>query len=301
MPEPAIEAIGLTKFYDTHRGIENVDLTVAQGEVFGFLGPNAAGKTTTIRLLLDYIRPTRGKVRVLGLDPRRDGVELRRRVGHVPGDLALYEHMTGEELLRFAANLRTGIKWALVEQLAERLQTDLSAPIHTLSRGNKQKVGLVHALMHHPELLVLDEPTTGLDPLMQQAFNQMVLEAKSEGRTVFLSSHILPEVEQVCDRVGIIREGRLIAVEEIRALKSRAVHSLEVRFAAPVAAESFSSLPGVREIVVEGSTVRFAVEGSLDPVVKALAKFEVEDLRTHEQSLEDIFLAFYGTEAVHAA
>jgi ABC-2 type transport system ATP-binding protein len=288
----------LTKSYGASRGIVDVSMTIEAGEVFGFLGPNGAGKTTTIRTLLDFIRPTSGHATVLGLDPRSDSVEVHRRVGYLPGEFAPYEHMTGREYLGFFAALRGGVDQELVDVLTERLQSDLSAKIASLSHGNKQKLGLIQTFMHQPTLLILDEPTQGLDPIMQQRFQSLVLDARAAGQTVFLSSHDLPEVERVCDRVGIIREGRLITVEDVGSLKARAVRMLEFHFAAPVPADAFNGLPGVRDVEVHGDVVRCTVTGAMDPVVKAAARFEVVDLSSHEPSLEDIFLTFYapGTE-----
>ena len=296
-----IQLDGLTKHYGSARGIVDVDLEVNEGEVFGFLGPNGAGKTTTIRLVLDLIRPSSGTARVFSLDARRDATQIHARTGYMPGELALYDGLSGAEMLRFAANLRGGVRWPFVEELAERLDCDLSRPIGTLSTGNKHKVGLIHALMHRPELLILDEPTSGLDPIVQQEFHRILDEVRAEGRTVFLSSHILPEVESVCDRVGIIREGRLVTVLQVEALKESALSHLEFHFAAEVEADEFASLPGVREATAEGTVVRCTVVGSVDAVVKAAARHEVLDLISHEPSLEQVFLAYYVGERDDAA
>ena len=290
---PVIQANELTKYYGKTRGIDGVDLQVEAGEIFGFLGPNGAGKTTTIRLALDLIRPTKGSIEVLGLDARRDSREIHRRTGYMPGELALYDGLTGTEMLQYAANLRGGVDWSFVDQLAERLDCDLSRRIRTLSTGNKHKVGLIHALMHRPELLILDEPTSGLDPIVQQEFHRLLEEVRAEGRTVFLSSHILPEVESVCDRVGIIREGRLVTVQQVDTLKESALNDLEFHFGAEVPADEFASLPGVREVTVEGTVLRCTVAGSVDAVVKAAARHEVVDVISHERSLEQVFLAYY--------
>ncbi|MCH8849156.1 MAG: ABC transporter ATP-binding protein [Chloroflexi bacterium] len=291
-----IELESLTKHYGSARGIVDVDLEVNEGEVFGFLGPNGAGKTTTIRLVLDLIRPSSGTARVFSLDARRDATLIHARTGYMSGELALYNGLTGAEMLRFAANLRGGVDWGYVEGLAERLDCDLSRPIRTLSTGNKHKVGLIHALMHQPELLILDEPTSGLDPIVQAEFHRILDEVRAEGRTVFLSSHILPEVEAVCDRVGIIREGRLVTVLQVEALKESALNDLEFHFAAEVPADEFASLPGVREVTVEGTVVRCTVAGSVDAVVKAAARHEVLDVISHERDLEQVFLAYYTGE-----
>jgi ABC-2 type transport system ATP-binding protein len=284
----------LTKFYGKQRGIEDVSLEVRRGEVFGYLGPNGAGKTTTIRTFMDYIRPTRGTATLFGFDSRRGSVETRKRTGYLPGELSIYGNLTGDELLRYVAYLRHGVDWTYVTALAKRLDCDLTRRLRTLSHGNRQKIGLIQAFMHKPELVILDEPTNGLDPLIQQEFYRLVLETKTAGRTVFLSSHILPEVERVCDRVGIIRSGKLVAVETVELLKSRAIRWLDIHFARPVPLERFSSVPGVRNISMHDSVLHCEVIGSLDACVKAAAQFEVVNVISHEPSLEDVFLAYYG-------
>ena len=291
-----IQLDGLTKHYGSARGIVDVDLEVNEGEVFGFLGPNGAGKTTTIRLVLDLIRPSSGTARVFSLDARRDATQIHARTGYMPGELALYDGLTGAEMLRFAANLRGGVRWPFVEELAERLDCDLSRPIGTLSTGNKHKVGLIHALMHRPELLILDEPTSGLDPIVQREFHRILDEVRAEGRTVFLSSHILPEVESVCDRVGIIRAGRLVAIEEIAKLKGKSLHIIEVTFEEPVPDAAFAEA-GIDIVRLDDSTVRLQVREHLDDVIKAIARYPVVALRTEQPSLEDVFLAYYEEEA----
>jgi len=289
-----IRTENLTKFYGKNRGVIDLNLEVLQGEIYGFLGPNGAGKTTTIRTLLDFIRPTRGSATIFGLDTRRDSLKIRKRISYMLAELALYENMTGAEFLRYFIHLRGGVDWSFVQELAERLKSDLSQPIHSLSRGNRQKIGLIQALMHRPELLILDEPTSGLDPLMQREFYDMITEARDEGRTVLLSSHILPEVERVCNRVGIIREGRLITVEHVVNLKERALRRLEIRFSAPVTDEAFAGLPGVSEVHIENNIVHCTVMGSLEPLIKAVARLPVVDLISHQPSLEEVFMAYYG-------
>jgi ABC-2 type transport system ATP-binding protein len=293
MTTPAIETEGLTKYYGRSRGIIDVSLQVERGEIFGFLGPNGAGKTTTIRLLLDLIRPTRGHAWVLGLDPQRDGVEVRRRVGYLPGELALYPDLTGQQALEYAAHLRNGVPQKEIARLADRLEADLNRPIRSLSHGNRQKIGLIMAMMHRPELLILDEPTTGLDPLMQQVLYELLEEVRRDGRTVFFSSHILPEVERLCDRVGILREGRLVAVETVADLKRVAVRRMDLVFDGPVDPEPFRAIPGVREVTAAGSTLHVAVQGSLDPLIKAAAQHTLLNIITYEPNLEEAFLAFY--------
>ena len=291
-----ISVQALTKRYGASRGVEDLTFDVAAGEAFGFLGPNGAGKTTTIRTLLDLIRPTSGTVRVFGMDPRTEGVRVHERIGYLPGELALYERMTVEAYLRTFADLRGGVPWSSVAELAERLGLAMERRIHDLSHGNKQKVGLVQAFMHRPDLLIMDEPTQGLDPLVQQTFFAMVEEERERGATIFLSSHVMPEVERVCDRVGIIRDGRLATVADIGELKAKALRRLEFHFAGPVPASAFERLPGVKEVSTHGDSVLLSVEGSLDAVIKEAARHEVVSMETRQPNLEEAFLAFYGAK-----
>ena len=307
----AIETRNLTKRYGHSRGIIDVDLVVETGQIFGFLGPNGAGKSTLIRLLLDLIRPTSGRASVLGLDVRRDRLAIDRRTSYVPGELSLYSDMTGRQLLTYLGNLQGHVDGAYRESLIERLELDPTKRIKSLSRGNKQKVGLVAAFMIRPELLILDEATAGLDPFIQLEFEHLCEEARDEGRTVFISSHQLPEVEHLCDRVGIIREGRLLAVETIAGLKERALRRIEIDFIGTVDADAFANLPGVSDLVVRDGTLRCTVMGSVDALIKAAARFEVRNIRSVDTSLEEIFMAYYGSgeaadksaagEASHAA
>jgi ABC-2 type transport system ATP-binding protein len=296
-----IRAEGLTKYYDGNRGIIDVDFSVEAGEVFGFLGPNGAGKTTTIRLLLDLIRPTGGTLSVFGLDSRRESVAIRRRLGYVPGDLRLYERMSGRELLRFFGHLRGLDETSRGEEVAERLDLDLDRQIKELSRGNRQKVGLVQAFLHDPDLLVLDEPTSGLDPLVQETFQELVRDAAERGGTVFLSSHVLSEVQQVADRVALVRDGRLLLVDTVENLRARSSTHVEVTFSEPPPSDAFTAMAGVRELERHGDVVRFALEGEIDPLVKALARFHVRALDVHEADLEDVFMALYRGESPDAS
>ncbi len=293
---PAIVATNLTKWYAKTRGVEDLTLEVRPGEVFGFLGPNGAGKTTTIRLLLGFIRPTGGEAQILGLDCRRQSARIRQRVGYVPGEYALYESLTGDQLLRFIAGLRGGTDRHTIDDLAGRLNCDLRRPIRELSHGNKQKICIIQALMNRPEVLLLDEPTTGLDPLVQQEFYRLVAEAQAEGRTVLFSSHVLTEVERVCQRVAIIRDGRILKVSTVSELKAKTLRRLAVTFAGAAPKGLFARDAQVRDVVVEGSRLSCTVRGPLDPVLKALAGYEVEDLLSNEPSLEEVFLAFYNED-----
>jgi ABC-type multidrug transport system ATPase subunit len=293
-----IETDKLTKFYGPHRGIVDVDLAVEPGEIYGFLGPNGAGKTTTIRLLLDLVRPTSGRAIVFGIETTADPVAIHRRTGYLPGEFALFDRLTGGQTIEYFANLRGKVDRLYQADLVARLDLDPSRRFREYSKGNKQKVGLVIALQHRPDLLVLDEPTSGLDPLVQQTFFQVLRETVAEGRTAFLSSHILGEVERTCDRVAIIRDGRLVAVDRVEALRSLAHHQLELRFAAPVAPSAFSSIPGVSDVTgIEGG-LQMRVSGSMAPVVEEAARHRLLDFETREPSLEQTFLAQYGREAV---
>jgi ABC-2 type transport system ATP-binding protein len=291
--DDAIVAEQVTKRYGTARGAEDLTFAVRTGEVFGFLGPNGAGKTTTIRTALDLLRPTSGRFSVFGLDPRSDGPAIRARVGYLPGDLALWQRMTGVDYLEAFGSFRGGVDPARIRALADRLSLDLTRRIRALSHGNKQKIGLVLAFAHDPELLILDEPTQGLDPLIQQEFYALIDETRGRGATVFLSSHVLPEVERVCDRVAIIREGRLIRVAEVDELKAAALRRVRVGFAEPVPAATFASLPGVQEVSAQGSSLSLTVRGELDAIVKEAARHRVVDLTSQEPSLEELFLAIY--------
>jgi ABC-2 type transport system ATP-binding protein len=295
-----ISAERLTKTYGQARGVVDLDLEVLQGEVFGFLGPNGAGKTTTIRLALDLIRPTAGSVRLFGLEARRASVAAHARVGYLPGDFRFYERVTARELLRYFGSLRGLKDVGDAPALAQRFELELDRPIRELSKGNRQKVGLVQAFMHRPELVILDEPTAGLDPLVQREFRRLVLETKADGRTVFLSSHVLSEVQHVADRVGLIRDGRLLVVEAVETLRQRAAVRVEVAFASPPEPSAFDGVPNVRELARHGNTVLFALHGEADPLVKALARHRVLGLDSHEADLEDVFLSLYGEEGADA-
>ena len=293
MADPAIRTEQLTKMYGNRRGLAGLDLTVTAGEVFGFLGPNGAGKTTTIRILLDLIRPTSGRVELLGGDPHRDGVALRRRVGYLPGDFLVDGRQSVDELLTYLGNLRGGVPRARITALAGRLDLDLGVKIRSLSKGNRQKVAVVQAFMHQPELLILDEPTSGLDPLLQQTFLDMVREARSAGQTVFMSSHVMSEVQATADRVGIVREGVMVTVERVEDLRERGVRRVEIHFEDPVTVEEFAGLPGVSDVMLTADVLRCRLDGRADPLVKAAAKHTVIGLLSEEPDLEELFVTYY--------
>ncbi len=290
-----IETEGLTKRYGDHRGIEGVGFRVEPAEVFGFLGPNGAGKTTTIRTLLDLIRPSAGSARLFGLDHHRDSLAIRARLGNLPGEFG-FGRGTGREALALLARVRGVAGLGRAEELAARFQADLDRPLRELSRGNRQKIGLILATFHEPELLILDEPTGGLDPLMQEEFLALVREERERGATVFLSSHELDEVERVCDRVAIIREGRLIAVERVEELLAKTRRHVSIEFAEPVDVGALRGVPGVAELEVEGSRVSFRFAGDVDPVLKAIAAHRVADLDFAHPTLEEVFLTYYRGE-----
>jgi ABC-type multidrug transport system ATPase subunit len=296
-----IETERLTKSYGANRGIVDLDLEVDEGEVFGFLGPNGAGKTTTIRTLLDHLRPTSGRARIFGIETTADPVAIHRRTGYLPGEFTLYDRLTGGQTIEYFGNLRGGVDPAYRASLIERLDLDPSRRFKEYSKGNKQKLGLVVAFQHRPELLILDEPTSGLDPLVQQAFYGLVREAQAEGRTVFLSSHVLSEVERTCDRVAIVRDGRLVRTGRVDTLRDLAHHQVELRFPDGVPTAEFAALPGVSDVVVEDHILRLRVAGPITPVLQAAARHELVDFLAREPSLEETFLAEYGRQATEVS
>jgi ABC-2 type transport system ATP-binding protein len=295
---PAILTRGLTKSYAQIPALRGVDLEVRRGEIFGFLGPNGSGKTTTIRCLLDLIRPDGGTLRVLGLDPQADPVGVRARTGYLPGELRLDNAFTVEGALRFFSQLRHDrVDWSYVRELTERLNLDRQLPIKNLSKGNKQKVGIVQALMSKPDVLMLDEPTSGLDPLMQQEVLNAIRAAKAHGATIFFSSHVLSEVQEIADRVGIIRRGEVVEIAETQALIERAVRRVTVRFKQPIDPGAIAALPGISVIGHTADTLyQLHVEGDMDRLIKSLAAYPVGDLEIERTSLEEIFLAYYADD-----
>jgi ABC-2 type transport system ATP-binding protein len=290
----SLEIKGLKKSYNGKQVVADISLNINSGEVVGLLGPNGAGKTTAMRVLLDFLRPTSGSARVLGLDCRSDSLAIRARCGYLGGDVRLYRRLTGRQLCEWLGSLRGGAGIGRIEPLADRLGLDLDRPIADLSTGNRQKVALVQAFIHEPELLILDEPTAGLDPLVKHTFQQMVHEVAAEGRTVFLSSHLLDEVERTCDRVGIIRAGRLVAVEEMATLRRRALREVTVRFGDPVDLGPFEALEGVHDVAADGDLVHLRYGGEADALVKLVARYQVLDFVSAPADLEDVFLAFYS-------
>ncbi len=290
-----IDVAGLSKSYGSARGIRDVSFQVEEGEVFGFLGPNGAGKTTTIRLLMALLKADAGIAQIAGMDSWEQSVAIKRIVGYLPGELALDPDLTGGQILEYFGNLRGGVDQTYLKQLIARLEFDPTRKFRQYSSGNKRKLGLIQAFMHRPRLLILDEPTSGLDPLNQQEFDRMVKEVRDDGRTVFLSSHILTEVEQTCHRVAIIREGRLVRIGGVAELKDIKVHEVLITFAEAVPAAEFAHLPGVEqaETLTDGYTLRLTVSGGIDAIVKAAAHHSVVTLSSHEPSLEDIFLRYY--------
>jgi ABC-2 type transport system ATP-binding protein len=290
----------LSKQFGQTRALDHVSLSVRRGEVFAYLGPNGAGKTTTIRVLLGMLRPTSGRARVFGLDSWTDSVVIHRQVGYVPGEVTFWDRMTVLELLTFLAAVRGTRDLSYARVLSERLDLELGRVVTTMSKGNRQKVAIVQALMTRPELLVLDEPTSGLDPLVQQQVHDLLREHVDGGGTVLLSSHVLSEVQRIADRVGIIRSGRLVAVERLDDLRAKSLHSVSVRFDEPVDAEPFRRLGGVRDVTVKGTVLTLgATQSALDAVVKQAARHTVLDLSCEEASLEEMFLAYYGPGGGH--
>ena len=294
MAEAAIITSGLTKRYGAARGIEDVSFEVERGEVFGFLGPNGAGKTTTIRTLLGLLRPMAGRASILGFDVWRDGVAARARTGFLPGEFAFDEQVTGEELLDLFADLRGVGDRAYARSIASRFEADLSRPLGELSRGNRQKVGLVQALAHRPAVLVMDEPTAGLDPLMQEQFARLVGELRHEGTTIFLSSHNLAEVERMCDRVGILRAGRLAAVESVEAITGRALRHVRLRFVHDAPVGEFAALEGVSGLRADGPVLRLLYAGEPTELIRTAARYRLLDVEIARPSLEEAFVAAYG-------
>ena len=296
---PAIQTAGLSKTYpNAVAALVDLDLRVERGEVMGYLGPNGAGKSTTIRMLVDLIRPTAGSATILGLDTRAQSVAARARLGYLPGDLRLPDRLTGRTQLDSLARLRGQTDTGYRDALCERFGVVLDRPMRELSRGNRQKIGIVQAFMHRPEVLILDEPTSGLDPLLQGEFRTLLRETAADGRTVFLSSHVLDEVQHAADRVAIVNRGRLVDLDTVGNLRRRALRHVTITFREPVDAAPFAALPSVRVEGADGATVRLAAPANaMDAIVKAVAAHDVVDLTSQPADLEEIFLELYREPA----
>jgi ABC-2 type transport system ATP-binding protein len=297
----AIRTVGLTKYYGDVHALVDLDLEIRPGEIFGFLGPNGAGKTTMIRTILDEIRPTAGNASILGMDSHEQSVEIRRFIGYVPGDLAMYPNLTGRDTITYFANLRGGVEWPYVEELADRLDADMTKKVGDLSSGNRQKIGLIQAFMNKPEVLIMDEPSSGLDPLVQREFQSMLREVTANGSTVFLSSHTLSEVQRVADRVGIIRHGKLIALESVAKLRSKGMRTVELFFDESVDAKTLEVVPGVSDVAVQNHHVTLSFSGTMETLLNVVtANYTLVDISTQEADLEEIFLTYYRDEDVTA-
>lgn len=291
---PVIRTTGLSKSYRGRPALAELDLEVPSGVVFGYLGPNGAGKTTTIRLLAGLLRPSAGSATVFGLDTVRDREEVQRRIGYLPGEFVAYRDLTAEQYLRYLANLRGGVDPSSADRLAKRLDLDLADRIGAMSHGTRQKVGIAQAFLHDPDVLILDEPTAGLDPLVQREFLALVREARLAGRTVFLSSHVLSEVEAVADMVGILRQGHLVEIQSVARLKAQALRRIDLGFEEPPPADVLRGVPGVRDVHPNGPGVQVVVEGSPADLLTVAAPYRISSITTHEPDLEEIFLRYYG-------
>lgn len=290
-----IETENLTKYYGKTLGVKDLNLEIGEGEIFGFLGPNGAGKTTTIRLMMNFIKPTSGAISISGLDVQKKSVEIKKKVGYVAGDFRLYEKLTGREHIKYIKRFRGAIREDFLSELLEKFDFDPSQKVKHLSKGNKQKLAVILSLMHQPEILILDEPTTGLDPLLQNTVYEILKSMKNEGATVFLSSHFLPEVERTADRVGIIREGELISIETIKDLAEKRLYTVEVRFRSAYQKSEFK-FEGVEFIEEISDGLRMKVRGDINPLMKKLSQYNLHSLEIYHATLEDIFLEYYGRE-----
>ena len=290
--EPIIVIDQLKKSYGKIQAVNGISMSVEHGEIFGFLGPNGAGKTTTIRCMLDVIRPTRGTIRILGLDAQRDKLALHQYIGYLPGDVHLPGQMTGKQIINYFSRLQ-GSEPVLLKDLVARFDVEMKRPLKGYSKGMRQKIGIVLAFMCDPQVLILDEPTSGLDPLLQKVFNEFLLEEQARGKTIFMSSHIMSEVEKVCHRIAVIRKGELVTVEEVETLREKAGQRVTVEFGDPVAEEELSRIPAVSMVRRSNGHYQFNVSGSMDPLIKALSRHEVIRLQVEEAPLEEVFLKFY--------
>ncbi|MEO5628010.1 MAG: ABC transporter ATP-binding protein [Candidatus Saccharimonadales bacterium] len=292
MSVPALKFDHVSKRYGSSRGVEDLDFSVPQGEIFGFLGPNGAGKTTTIRMIIDAIRPSQGSIKVMGLDSRNDSVKVHHKIGYLSGDMEMDRRLTGQQYLEYMANLRGNISWNAVQKLIDRLDCQTDKKIAFLSRGNKQKIGLVAALMHNPDILILDEPTSGLDPLVQQEFQKIIQQHKSQGKSAFISSHVLSEVQEICDHVGFIREGRLVDVQPLKSLERKALRKVRVTLSQK-RPKALAGLVGIHNLTVHDKQISCTVTENFSGLIKALASLPVKDLVIEEASLDDLFMHYY--------
>jgi ABC-2 type transport system ATP-binding protein len=290
--DPVIVIDNLYKSYGKVQAVKGISIRVEQGEIFGFLGPNGSGKTTTIRCMLDVIRPTSGTLRVLGLDAQRDKMELHRHIGYLPGDVRLPGQMTGKQVIDYFSRLQ-GLTPVLLDDLVARFDVEMKRPLKSYSKGMRQKIGVVLAFMCDPEVLILDEPTSGLDPLLQRTFNEFLLQEQARGKTIFMSSHIMSDVEKVCQRVAVIRQGEIVTIEEVEKLRQKAGQRVTVEFGDTVSADDLARMPGVSNITRNNSAYHFNVSGSMDALIKALSRHEVLRLQAEEAPLEEVFLKFY--------
>ena len=289
---PVIEITQLRKTYGSIQAVKGISMSVEQGEIFGFLGPNGAGKTTTIRCMLDVIRPTAGSIRVLGLDAQHDTMALHQCIGYLPGDVRLPGDMTGRQVINYFSRLQ-GREPVLLAKLVQRFDVELKRPLRSYSKGMRQKIGVVLAFMCDPKVLILDEPTSGLDPLLQRTFNEFLLEEQARGKTIFMSSHIMSDVEKVCQRVAVIRQGELVTVEKVETLRQKAGQRITVEFGDQVTTEDLARIPGVSNVGTTNGAYHFNIGGSMDPLIKALSQHEVIRLQAEEAPLEEVFLKFY--------
>ncbi|MFL5626993.1 MAG: ATP-binding cassette domain-containing protein [Ktedonobacteraceae bacterium] len=298
--DPVIVIDTFHKSYGKIQAVKGISMGVEQGEIFGFLGPNGAGKTTTIRCMLDVIRPTSGTIRVLGLDAQRDYMELHRRIGYLPGDVRLPGQMTGKQVIDYFSRLQ-GRQPLLLADLVARFDVEMKRPLKGYSKGMRQKIGIVLAFMCDPEVLILDEPTSGLDPLLQRTFNEFLLQEQRRGKTIFMSSHIMSDVEKVCQRVAVIRQGEIVTIEEVEKLRQKAGQRVTVEFSDAVTAEELEGIPGVSNVTSNNHAYHFNVGGSMDTLIKALSRHEVLRLQAEEAPLEEVFLKFYENPQVETS
>ena len=287
----------LTKYYGKFLAVSDISFSVNKGEIFGLIGPNGAGKSTTMRSILNFIKPSEGEITINGLDSQKDYIKIRNLIGYLPGEFSIYDNLSGEEYISHILHLRSkSNKIPNIKKLATRFDLDLSKKSKKLSKGNKQKIGIIQAFCHDPEILILDEPTSGLDPLKQQEFEDLVLEFKNQGKTIFISSHVLPEVETLCDRVAIIKNGQIIAEDKMADLKKKSLNRIEVQFSEDFDVDKLRKNIGISKVTGDSNKYIFDIEGNLDKFIKELANHEIENLKTIEPDLEEIFLSYYGEQ-----